>query len=313
MTITQLEYIIAVENLRNFVQAAESCFVTQPTLSMQIQKLEDELGVKIFDRSRQPVVTTQIGAEIIQQARITVAEFSKIKEVVNSGKNEVSGEIRLGVIPTIAPYLLPLFLSSFLEKYPKLELKIKELTTERIIQALKNDDLDIGLLATPLQQPNIIEHHIFYEELVLYVSKQNALYQKEYALSEDIDPKELWLLEEGHCLRSQIENLCELKRKTIGFGQFEYQAGSLETLRKMVERNQGITILPELATLDFEEKHKGLIRQFASPAPVREVSLVAHKNFAKTAVLNALKKSILASLPESIKNTKPRSVIQIKQ
>ncbi|WP_026995028.1 hydrogen peroxide-inducible genes activator [Flectobacillus major] len=312
MTITQLEYIIAVENLRNFVQAAESCCVTQPTLSMQIQKLEDELGIKIFDRSRQPVVTTQIGSEIIHQARITLAEYAKIKEVVNSGKNEVSGEVRLGIIPTIAPYLLPLFLTNFLEKFPNIELKIKELTTERIIQHLKNDDLDIGLLATPLQQPNIIEHHIFHEELVLYVSKENALYQKEYALSEDIDPRELWLLEEGHCLRSQIENLCELKRKSIGYGQFEYQAGSLETLRKMVERNQGITILPELATLDFEEKQKVLIRKFASPAPVREVSLVAHRNFAKSAVLKALKQSILDSLPESIKNTRPKTVVQIK-
>ncbi len=312
MTITQLEYIIAVENLRNFVQAAESCFVTQPTLSMQIQKLEDELGVKIFDRSRQPVVTTQIGAEIIQQARITLAEYMKIKEVVHSGKNEIAGEVRLGVIPTIAPYLLPLFLNDFLEKYPNIELKIKELTTERMIQHLKNDDLDIGILATPLQQPHILEYPIFYEELVLYVSKENALYQKEYALSEDIDPKELWLLEEGHCLRSQIENLCELRRKSIGHAQFEYQAGSLETLRKMVERNQGITILPELATLDFEDKHKVLIRKFASPAPVREVSLVAHKNFAKKAVLKALKTAILDALPTAFKEQKKTNILPIK-
>jgi LysR family hydrogen peroxide-inducible transcriptional activator len=309
MTITQLEYVIAVENHRNFVQAADSCCVTQPTLSMQIQKLEDELGIKIFDRSRQPVVTTQIGQEIILQARITVAEFYKIKEAVNAGKNEVTGEVRLGVIPTIAPYLLPLFLNNFLVKYPNVELKIKELTTDRIIHGLKNDDFDLGLVATPLQQPNILEYPIFYEELVLYVSRENAIYQKKYALSEDINPKELWLLEEGHCLRSQIENLCELKRKAVGRSQFEYQAGSLETLRKMVERNQGITILPELATLDFDSERLSLIRRFKSPAPVREVSLVAHKNFAKLGILKALKESILEAIPEALKIEKKKSIL----
>ncbi|MEA5258837.1 hydrogen peroxide-inducible genes activator [Arcicella aquatica] len=311
MTITQLEYVIAVENHRNFVQAADSCFVTQPTLSMQIQKLEDELGVKIFDRSRQPVVTTQIGLEIIQQARITIAEFYKIKDAVNSGKHDVTGEVRLGVIPTIAPYLLPLFLANFLEKYPNVELKIKELTTDRIVHGLKNDDFDLGLIATPLQQPNIVEYPIYYEELVLYVSKENAIYQKKYALSEDINPKELWLLEEGHCLRSQIENLCELKRKSIGRNQFEYQAGSLETLRKMVERNQGITILPELATMDFDDERLKLIRHFKSPAPVREVSLVAHKNFAKLGILKALKECILAALPKELTVEKKRNIVEV--
>jgi LysR family transcriptional regulator, hydrogen peroxide-inducible genes activator len=311
MTITQLEYVLAVEKHRNFVQAADSCCVTQPTLSMQIQKLEDELGVKIFDRSRQPVVTTQIGFEIIQQARISISEFYKINETVNANKHDVSGEIRLGIIPTIAPYLLPLFLSDFLRQNISIHLKIKELTTDKIIEGLKNDELDIGLLATPLQQPNIIEYPIFYEELVLYVSRQNAIYKKKYALSEDINPNELWLLEEGHCLRSQIENLCELKRKAIGSNQLKYQAGSLETLRKMVERNQGITILPELATMDFDEERLSLIRRFQSPAPVREVSLVTHKNFSKIAVLKALENSILEAIPVKLKENKDHNILSI--
>jgi LysR family transcriptional regulator, hydrogen peroxide-inducible genes activator len=311
MTITQLEYVLAVEKHRNFVLAADSCCVTQPTLSMQIQKLEDELGVKIFDRSRQPVVTTQIGLEIIQQARISISEFYKINETVNANKHDVSGEIRLGIIPTIAPYLLPLFLSDFLQKNSSIHLKIKELTTDNIVESLKNDELDLGLLATPLQQPNIIEYPIFYEELVLYVSRQNTIFKKKYVLSEDINPNELWLLEEGHCLRSQIENLCELKRKAIGSNQFEYQAGSLETLRKMVERNQGITILPELATMDFDEERLSLIRRFQTPAPVREVSLVTHKNFSKIAVLKALKNSILEAIPEKLKDNKDHNILSI--
>jgi len=311
MTITQLEYVLAVEKHRNFVQAADSCFVTQPTLSMQIQKLEDELGIKIFDRSRQPVVTTQIGLEIIQQARITITEFYKINETINANKHEVSGDIRVGIIPTLAPYLLPLFLMEYLKKFPSIKLKIKELTTDKIIDGLKNDDLDLGLVATPLQQANINEYPIFYEELVLYVSRDNAIYKKKYALSEDINPNELWLLEEGHCLRSQIENLCELKRKSIGNDQFEYQSGSLETLRKMVERNQGITILPELATMDFDAKRLNSIRHFKSPAPVREISIVTHKNFAKMGILKSLKNSILESLPENIRDNRDHNILSI--
>ncbi|MFY7889566.1 MAG: LysR substrate-binding domain-containing protein [Spirosomataceae bacterium] len=311
MTITQLEYIISLDNHRNFVQAADFCCVTQPTLSMQIQKIEDELGVKIFDRSSHPVRVTQIGREIIEQARVTLSEFNQIKALISAEKNEIAGEIRLGIIPTIAPYLLPLFLNEFLTKYPKVELKIKELTTERIIEALQKGDLDIGLLATPLLNASLMEYPIFYEELVLYVSKENSLYQKEYALSEEIDPRELWLLEEGHCLRSQIENLCELKRKSIGHHQFEYQAGSLETLRKMVERNQGITILPALATMDFVEHQTNMIRKFRTPAPVREVSLVTHKNFMKSAILKALKTSIFDSLPEEYKEQKEKLILEI--
>ena len=276
---------------------------------LQIQKLEEELSIKIFDRSHQPVVTTQIGLELIQQARITVSEFYKIKDIINANKHEVSGEIRLGVIPTLAPYLLPLFLTKYLAENPTIHLKIKELTTDRIIEGLKNDELDLGLLATPLQQPNIVEYPIFYEELVLYVSRENTIYKKKYALSEDINPAELWLLEEGHCLRSQIENLCELKRKSIGNNQFEYQSGSLETLRKMVERNQGITILPELATMDFDRVRLNLIRHFKSPEPVREISLVSHKNFTKKGILNSLKRSILESLPEKIKERKDRNIL----
>lgn len=311
MTITQLEYVLAVEKHRNFVKAADSCFVTQPTLSMQIQKLEDEFGVKIFDRSHQPVVTTQIGLEIIQQARITITEFYKINETVNATKHDVSGEIRVGIIHTLAPYLLPLFLMEYLQKFPSIKLKIKELTTDKIVEGLKNDELDLGLVATPLQQPNINEYPIFYEELVLYVSRENALYKKKYALPEDINPNELWLLEEGHCLRSQIENLCELKRKTVGNDQFEYQSGSLETLRKMVERNQGVTIFPELATLDFDDERLTLVRHFKSPAPVREISIVSHKNFAKMGILKSLIVSILECLPDKIRGNKDQNVLSI--
>ncbi|MBP6386589.1 MAG: LysR family transcriptional regulator [Pseudarcicella sp.] len=309
MTITQLEYIIAVDNYKNFVKASKSCCITQPTLSMQIQKLEDELNTKIFDRSKHPIVCTPIGLEIVNQARLTLSEFQKIENVVNQDKKNLSGELKIGVIPTLAPYLLPLFLNNFIEKYPDINLKVREQTTQQITEGLITNKLDIGLMATPLQNKVLKETPIFQEELLLYVSQENALYQKKYAVSQEIDPAELWLLEEGHCLRSQIENLCELRKHAITKHQFEYQAGSLETLIKMVDRNNGITILPELCTLDFEEKRQKQVRHFVEPAPVREISLVCSVNYNKNAFLKALKETIINVLPENILNKTNQQIV----
>src|SRR5882724_7259201 len=281
MTITQLEYIIAVDTHRHFATAAEQCFITQPTLSMQIQKLEETLGSKIFDRSKQPVIPTEIGEEIIQQARIILNEVKKIDQLISDKQGILKGELKIGIIPTLAPYLLPLFLQPFLKKYPDVTIKVKEMTTDIIVEKLKTGRIDAGLLVTPLQETSITEYPLFYEELVAYVSKKNSAYKKTYVLPDDIDLKELWLLEEGHCFRSQIINLCELKKQTKEQSNFEYEAGSVETLRKMVELNNGVTILPELATLDFSAKQMNMIRHFRAPSPVREVSLVTHRDYIK--------------------------------
>ena len=212
MTFTQLEYILALDAARQFTTAAEHCFVTQPTLSMQIQKLEEELGVIIFDRSKQPVVPTEAGKEIIAQAKNILLQRNVLQELVQNKKGVLTGELKLGIIPTLAPYLLPLFLQSFSLKYDQVKLVISEMTTDMIIHALKDGSIDAGILVTPLQQRSITEHVLFYEELMAYVSKNNTLYQKSYVLAGDIDPNKLWLLEEGHCFRSQIENLCELRK-----------------------------------------------------------------------------------------------------
>jgi len=311
MTIIQLEYIIAVDTFRHFARAAEHCFVTQPSLSMQIQKLEDDLGCKIFDRSKQPVIPTEIGEEIIAQARIIIHESRLIYQLIKDKKGLIEGELRIGIIPTLAPYLLPLFLQSFLIKYPDIKIKVKEMTTDIIIEKLKAGKIDVGLLVTPLQDNSIIEYPLFYEELVAYVSKTNDAYKKTYVLPADIDLKELWLLEEGHCFRSQIVNLCELKKQNKEQSHFEYEAGSIETLRKMVELNNGVTILPEMATLDFTVKQLNMVRHFKSPAPMREVSLVTHRNFLKKKLVAVLNEEVLLSLPKKILLNKKNNVVEI--
>ena len=311
MTFTQLEYIVAVDTHRHFATAAQQCFITQPTLSMQIQKLEEMLGSKIFDRSKQPVIPTEIGEEIIRQARIILNEVKKIDQLISDKQGVLKGELKIGIIPTLAPYLLPLFLQPFLKKYSDITIKVKEMTTDVVVEKLKTGRIDAGLLVTPLQEASIKEYPLFYEELVAYVSKKNAAYKKTYVLADDIDLKELWLLEEGHCFRSQIINLCELKKQTKEQSNFEYEAGSVETLRKMVELNSGVTILPELATLDFSTKQLNMIRHFKSPAPVREVSLVTHRDYIKKKLIDVLKEEIIAILPPKLVLNKNKNLIKI--
>jgi LysR family hydrogen peroxide-inducible transcriptional activator len=312
MTFTQLEYILAIDTHRHFAQAAEACFVTQPTLSMQVQKLEETLGVKLFDRSRSPVVPTEAGKEIIEQARKVLLEKDRIAEIVSRRKGLLQGELRIGIIPTLAPYLLPLFVQSFTRKYSGVKLVVFEKTTDRLLQSLRDATLDVGILVTPLSEKGIREDVLFYEELLVYVSENNRLYQKNYVLARDIDPNKLWLLEEGHCFRSQMINLCELFRATRAGSHFDYEAGSFETLRRMVEMNDGITVLPELATLDFSKRQQGLIRHFRKPAPVREVSLVVQRDFVKERLVRALKEEILNSIPEKIRKNKDTHVVPLQ-
>lgn len=311
MTITQLEYIIALDTYRHFSTAAQRCFVTQPTLSMQVQKLEEELGTKLFDRSKQPVIPTETGEEVIQQARVIVHKVKMMHQLIKDKQGVLQGELRIGIIPTLAPYLLPMFLQPFLAKYPDIKIWVKEMTTDILVEKLKAGKIDAGLLVTPLQENTIKEYPLFYEELVAYVSKSNAAFKKTYVLADDIDLKELWLLEEGHCFRSQIVNLCELKKQSKEQSHFEYEAGSVETLRKMVEKNDGVTILPEMATLDFTLKQLNMVRHFKAPVPVREVSLVTHRDYVKKKLVDVLKAEIIASIPAKIMLNKNKNLVKI--
>jgi len=311
MTFVQLEYIVAVDTYRHFAIAAGHCFVTQPTLSMQVQKLEEELGLKIFDRSKQPVIPTEAGREVIEQARKILGEKHVIGEIVQAKKGVLAGELRIGIIPTLAPYLLPLFIQSFTTKYPQIKLVVNEMTTETLVTRLREGRIDVGILVTPLQENGIREQVLFYEELLVYVSRKNAAYKKTYMLAQDIDPNKLWLLEEGHCFRSQIVRLCELRKASREGSHFDYEAGSLETLRRMVELNDGITILPELAAMDLTGKQQQLIRHFKKPTPMREVSLVVHRDFVKQRLVEALRQEILLSVPEKLRQNKNQNVVPI--
>jgi LysR family transcriptional regulator, hydrogen peroxide-inducible genes activator len=305
MTLIQLEYIIALDSFRHFGKAATSCNIAQPSLSLQVQKLEEELKTIIFIRNCSPIVPTETGAIIIEQAKKIIAEAGMIEQLVQQQKNTIEGSLKIGIIPTLAPYLLPLFLLDFIKKYPAVKLHISELTTEKIIKRLNNATLDVGILATPLAHAELTEDVLFNEEFIAYVSKKEKVFAKKYILPADIDANRLWLAEEGHCLRTQTMNLCELQKSSTIEKHLEYETGSIETLKKFVEKNGGITLLPELATIDMNAGRKTMLRYFKSPAPAREISMVTIKGFVKTRLTGVLKECIITHLPLEIKKTKP--------
>ncbi|WP_462267077.1 LysR substrate-binding domain-containing protein [Mucilaginibacter sp.] len=311
MTLVQLEYIVAVDTYKSFVQAAEKCHITQPTLSMQIQKLEDNLGVQLFDRSHQPVTTTEIGQEIVMQARIVLAESYKIKEAINDRNKELAGELKIGIIPTVSPYILPKIISRFMEKYPQVKLLIWEQNTEQIIQQVKLGMIDCGILSTPLQDAALIELPVFYENFVGYVSKASKLFKKKHIAADEIDMDELWLLNEGHCMRNQVLNLCQRRKNNRSAQQFEYNTGSIETLKRMVDQNNGATILPELALADLTDKQLEKVRHFKEPEPAREISIVVARNYLKRRMIEAMKNEITELVPKRLKTKKRKDILSI--
>jgi LysR family hydrogen peroxide-inducible transcriptional activator len=310
MTLVQLEYIVALDTYRSFGIAAEKCFVTQPTMSMQVQKLEEELGIKLFDRTKQPISPTDIGIEVIEQARTILKESYKLKELINDQKKVISGELRIGIIPTMAPYLMPQIISAFMKKYPDVQLVVWEYMTDQIVSELKNGLLDCGILSTPLEDKSLQENPLFYESFVAYLSKSSPLTSKKTLQASDINLDDLWLLNEGHCMRNQILNICNRKKSTE-VRAFEYNTDSVETLKRMVEMNKGITLLPELSISDFSVKQLDRIRYFKSPQPTREISIVTHRNFLKRRLIMALEKEILDAIPKRMRNKNKKEVLEI--
>ena len=291
MTITQLQYVLAVAEHKNFTLAAEKCFVTQPTLSMQIQKIEEELNILIFDRTKKPIQLTAIGQKIVEQAKNIVNEAGKIKDIVEYQKGFIGGEFRIGIIPTIMPTLLPMFLNNFIKKYPKIKLIIEELNTNEIITRLKNGHLDAAIAATPLEDEKIKEIVLYYEPFVAYVPENNIISQKTEIEISDLNLDEILLLQDGHCFRDGILNLCknkEMNRKN----SFQLESGSFETLIKLADEGLGTTLLPYLHTLNLNEKDKLKLRQFKEPKPAREVSLIYPKSELKIHIIDALRNTI---------------------
>ncbi len=287
MTITQLRYVLAVAEHQNFTKAAEKTFVTQPTLSMQIQKLEDELEILIFDRSKKPIELTSVGKKIVNQARNIVNEAERMQDVVDQEKGFIGGEFHLGIIPTIMPTLLPMFLKSFNNRYPKVLLRIEELTTDEIIAKINDGHLDAAIAATPLNSEKIKERPLYYEPFVGYVPQNHRLYEQSKIDSADLDLNDILLLEDGHCFRDGVINLCKAS-KVQKDDQFQLESGSFETLVKLSNEGLGMTLLPYLHTLDLSEVQTKNLRHFNPPSPAREVSLIYSKSELKMQIVNAL-------------------------
>jgi LysR family transcriptional regulator, hydrogen peroxide-inducible genes activator len=312
ITLTQLEYIVAVDTYRHFGKAAESCFITQPTLSMQIKKLEEELEIIIFDRSRQPLIPTDVGQRIVEQARVALKEANEIKNIVKEHKQEVSGMLRIGIIPTLAPYLLPVFIGRYKRLYPNIHIKVVEKTTNEIVKLLQKDLIDVGILVTPLKEEKIIEKPLFYEEMLVYVNAENELHKKETVTLKDIAIPEIWLLSDGHCFRDQVINLCSFLGTVDSVLPFHFEAGSLETLMNIIDREGGITLIPELAKLGMPESRLKNVRPFSNLKPLREVSLVYSRHYSKHKLINLLWREIKAVLPVELQNESRGTIVEWK-
>jgi LysR family hydrogen peroxide-inducible transcriptional activator len=299
MTITQLKYVLAVAEHKNFTLAAEKCFVTQPTLSMQIQKIEEELSILIFDRSKKPIQLTDIGEKIVTQAKNIVNEADRIQDIVEQQKGFIGGEFRLGIIPTIMPTLLPMFLNNFIKKYPKVKLIIEELNTEEIITKLNNGHLDAAIASTPLQEEKIKEIVLYFEPFVAYIPESHHHFQKEEIEISDLNIDDILLLQDGHCFRDGIMNLCKNYSKTE-FNRFQIESGSFETLIKLADEGLGTTLLPYLHTLDLKEKDKLKLRHFREPKPAREVSIIYPKSELKIQIIDALRTTITGVIKGAI-------------
>lgn len=307
MTLLQLQYALSVQKLGHFGKAAEANFVTQPTLSQQIQKLEEQLGVILFDRTGQPIQATAEGERVLAQAQLVLQEMKRLQEMVRADRDEVEGDLRLGVIPTLAPYVLPLFLKSFLQAYPKVNLIIEELQTPEIVQRLKDESLDAGLLVTPLKESQIQEWPLFYEMFYLYASAQHAILKRKTIEEKDLSQSEIFLMSEGHCFREQALNLCRAHGRASSHGRLTIDSGSLNTLKKLVDQGQGYTLLPELALPDLlKDSEKKRLRSFETPSPYREVSLVHNRYFAKQKSIEALKQQIIAGVPQELRQRRPK-------
>lgn len=291
MTITQLKYVLSVAEYQNFTVAAEHSYVTQPTLSMQIQKLEEELNIKIFNRSKKPIELTQVGKKIVDQAKVIVGESNRILDIVHQQKGFIGGEFKLGIIPTIMPTLLPMFLQNFTKKYPKVKLIIEELTTEEIIRKLSDGHIDAALAATPLENDSIKERPLYYEPFVGLIPENHRLFNNKKITAEELEMGDILLLEDGHCFKDSVLNLCTAHKIDNKKG-FQLESGSFDTLIKLSKEGLGMTLLPYLHTLDLNEIDKSNLREFTNPPPAREVSLIYHKSQLKMQLIEALKKTI---------------------
>ena len=307
MTLQQLEYILAVNQFRHFAKAAEYCRVTQPTLSAMIQKLEEELDTRIFDRSQQPVCPTPVGIHIIEQAQNILVQANRIKNIIEEEKHSLTGTFKLGILPTVAPYLLPRFFPQLMKKYPDLDIRVVEMKTNDMKKALQTGEIDAGIVASLAGMEELQQTPLFYEQFFAYVSREDALFNNEVIRTSDLNGEQLWLLDEGHCFRDQLVRFCQMKSARAS--QLAYHLGSMETFMRMVESGKGVTFIPELAVLQLGDAQKELVRSFAIPCPTRQVVLLTNKNFIRHTLLEVLVKEIKLSVPKEMLSLKATQAV----
>jgi LysR family transcriptional regulator, hydrogen peroxide-inducible genes activator len=307
MTLVQLEYALAIDRFKSFSQAAKSCHVAQPSLSAQVQKLEKELGVTIFDRSRNPISTTEVGREILSQARRILDEASRLPEIAHQTRNLVRGSFRLGVIPTIAPQLFPIFLGRFSKAYPEVKLAVEEDKTSHLIAALDRGEIDGAILSTPEEAPaSLLEKVLYYEPFVVFAGKKSELLGRKRLAPSELPVSSAILLDETHCMRDQVEQICRAK-PSASVSTIDFQSGSLQTLISIVQETENYTFLPLLTANSLSSSlRQSCVREIDKPTPMRKVSLVFHRAHLKRAVLDALAEVIIAALPQGLVRN-PRS------
>ena len=307
MTLQQLEYILAVNQFRHFAKAAEYCRVTQPTLSAMIQKLEEELDTRIFDRSQQPVCPTPVGIHIIEQAQNILVQANRIKNIIEEEKHSLTGTFKLGILPTVAPYLLPRFFPQLMKKYPNLDIRVVEMKTNDIKKALQTGEIDAGIVASLAGMEELQQTPLFYEQFFAYVSREDALFNNEVIRTSDLNGEQLWLLDEGHCFRDQLVRFCQMKSARAS--QLAYHLGSMETFMRMVESGKGITFIPELAVLQLDGTQKELVRPFAIPCPTRQIIMLTNRSFIRNTLLKTITQEITAAVPKEMLSLKATQVL----
>lgn len=309
MNLHQFEYLIALDRYRNFSTAAKSCYVTQPALTVQIKNLEDELKAVLFDRSKKPLMPTEAGKAIIEQARIIMRQTGKLKDIITLFSSEIAGELRLGIIPTVSPYLIPLFINEFNEKYSKVKLYIEEEITENILSFLKDGIFDAGIIVTPFKMKGMITRPLYYEKFYAYVSNEHELAKKRKLKTTDLSINNLWLLKEGNCFRNQVINICAKTSDNNSQAGFHYESYSLDSLKRIVEKKKGVTVIPELAADDIPEENRNMLKHFSDFTPIREVSLVINRIFLKKRMIDGLADTIIENIPKRMRKADTSALI----
>jgi len=300
MNLQQIEYLLALDKYRNFSVAAEKVFVTQPALTIQIKNLERELGVEIFDRNKKPIIPTEIGEELIEHARLLHKNTKKFKDIVNEFKANFSGELRIGIIPTVAPYIVPKFVNNFMSKYPNINLTFSEVISEDILIQLKDCTLDAGILVTPFPMEDTIVFPLYYEKFYTYVSSEHPLSKRKRIRTAELDLEDLWLLEEGNCFRNQIINICTRDVEFRSKGKFRYESLSIDSLMKIVDSSKGITVIPEFAKTLLPKEKQAMAKPFSDYEPIREASLIIERTFLKRSLIEKLRDEIINSVPKKM-------------